>query len=105
MKWSTANTAYTALTQRAKTILKETTANIDLEASWRAQAMARYDQIIRKYGTATLANFIDRVISNSVTSPRLNSNSANQLIIILVVGSIAVLSVASFYIVRRRKEE
>ncbi len=105
MKWSTANTAYTALTQRAKTILRETTADIDLEATWRAQAMARYDQIIRKYGTSTFTNFIDRVISNSVTNPRLNSTSSNQLIIILVVGSITILSVASFYIIRRRKEE
>ena len=105
MHWGFAELAFNDLTTRTKEILKATEIDTDLSASYRAQAMARYDQIIRKYGTSTFANFIDRVISNSITNPRLNSNSANQLIIILVVGSITIISVASFFIIRRRKEE
>lgn len=103
--WSTSKTNYNSLTNGAKSVLLNGTASQLSTAYLYQQALARYEFIVIKYGSSTYENYISRSISSSgrINLPLLNESNSN--VIIIGVAVISILSVAAFFLIRKRKED
>ena len=99
--WAQLKTAFNALDTADQNTLKNATANengTDIE-----KAMARYDYVVAKYG---YENFINRASGNSANRMNnFNSDSANNLL--LVLGSMSLLGGLTYlaYFLKKRKED
>ena len=99
--WAQLKTAFNALDTADQNTLKNATANengTDIE-----KAMARYDYVVAKYG---YENFINRTSGNSANRMNnFNSDSANNLL--LVLGSMSLLGGLTYlaYFLKKRKED
>lgn len=99
--WAQLKTAFNALELADRNTLKNATANengTDIE-----KAMARYDYVVAKYG---YENFINRASGNSANRMNnFNSDSANNLL--LVLGSMSLLGGLTYlaYFLKKRKED
>ena len=99
--WAQLKTAFNALELADRNTLKNATANesgTDIE-----KAMARYDYVVAKYG---YENFINRTSGNSANRMNnFNSDSANNLL--LVLGSMSLLGGLTYlaYFLKKRKED
>ena len=99
--WSSLKTAFNNLSTPHQNTLKNATANengTDIE-----KAMARYDYVVAKYG---YENFINRASGNSANRMnKFNSDSANNLL--LVLGSMSLLGGLTYlaYFLKKRKED
>ena len=99
--WATLKAAFNNLSTPHQNTLKNATANesgTDIE-----KAMARYDYVVAKYG---YENFINRTSGNSANRMNnFNSDSANNLL--LVLGSMSLLGGLTYlaYFLKKRKED
>ena len=99
--WASLKTAFNNLSTPHQNTLKNATANengTDIE-----KAMARYDYVVAKYG---YENFINRASGNSANRMNnFNSDSANNLL--LVLGSMSLLGGLTYlaYFLKKRKED
>ncbi|HOF65357.1 MAG TPA: S8 family serine peptidase [Bacilli bacterium] len=99
--WNVYKLAFDSLDQSAKTVLVNATANpagTEVE-----KAMARYDYIVAKYGTATYIDFIGRAPSSPVNF-KVFAYNKNQLIYIIVFTLVASIAFAG-YIGTRSKQK
>ena len=67
-----------------------------------AQAMARYNLIVDKYG---YTNFIGRTISNVSSRIMTANNNSEVTVIIIVVIALAMSSAVAFYVLKKKKFE
>lgn len=95
---------FESLSDDAKAILASATAKEDGDAI--EKAVARYDYVIAKYGTASYSNFMGRTITTmAVNSPlELNGLNGNMSIILISVISVVSASLLALLILKRKKE-
>lgn len=115
--WSAQATVYAALSDGAKTIIVSATYTrsgygastvitagdgVDQDI---AEAVAKYDYVIAKYGTTNYSNFITRsVASNNLMSFSSTSNEG-MMLVILAVSLIGLTTVGCYFYLRKRKED
>lgn len=111
-KWDDLGIEFLDLDEDLRKIAAEATANKD-SSNVIEQAMARYDLIIRKYGTSAHDDFIGRFGEGKINGP-LNSGSAilgnvvgnaSTVAIIIVVSAITLTSIGGYFFIRRRKKQ
>lgn len=110
-QWDALGIEFLDLDEDLRNIAAEATANKD-SSNVIEQAMARYDLIIRKYGTSAHDDFIGRFGEGKINGP-LNSSSAilgnivgnpNTVAIVVVVAIILVTCIGGYFFLRKRKE-
>ena len=109
--WDDLGIAFLDLNDDLKTLAAKATANKDSD-SVIEQAMARYDLIIRKYGTSAHDDFIGRFGVGTVNGP-LNSSKvvlgnfvdANATSIIVIISLIGLTAIGGYFFLRKRKEQ
>ena len=75
--------------------------------------MARYDLIIRKYGTSAHDDFIGRFGEGKINGPLNSANAilgnivgnANTIVIIVIISMISVTCIGGYFFLRKRKED
>ena len=101
--WSDMSSKYTSnLSSDEQGKLTSGVANMD-GTTYLAQALARYDAIVSKYGTNTYANFMNRNIPSAGLNILVLTNNDTSSWLIIVISVIS-LSVISLYIFKRRKK-
>lgn len=110
--WASLNTSFSELKSDIRNTLKTISANESGDAN--AQAMARYDLVIRKYninqGNESYNDFIGRFSAGGANAARVDAtvfggNTFNSTTLIIVLVSILSLaSVGGYFLIRRRKE-
>ena len=91
---------YDLVESDAKTYLKTAVANPNGDLL--AQAMARYDYIVKKYGTVMFENFLDRTIPPS-GAPLVSNSDTNNILIISLLGVVALISLAGFKLLSKKR--
>ncbi len=111
-KWDDLGLEFLDLDEDLRNIAAEATANKD-SSNVIEQAMARYDLIIRKYGTSAHDDFIERFGEGKINGP-LNSTrailgnivgNANTIAIIVVISVISITCVGGYFLFRKKKED
>ena len=68
------------------------------------RAMARYDYIFAKYGTAlTLTNTLDRTIT-PMSSFVLIAREANSTLLLVVISSVSAISLVGLFLILKKKK-
>lgn len=103
--WTALKTEFNALSDGAKKVVKEATANdagTDLE-----KAMARYDHIVKRYSAThtEINDFIGRGVTASLTNQLFKTNTTNNIMVISLIGCANVAAIGSFFFIRKRKEQ
>lgn len=103
--WTALKTEFNALSDGAKKVVKEATANdagTDLE-----KAMARYDHIVKRYSAThtEINDFIGRGVTASLTNQLFKTNTTNNIMVISLIGCASVAAIGSFFFIRKRKEQ
>jgi len=99
-KWGELATEYAALDVAVKSVLQGATADVNGDVL--AQAMARYDYFVGKYGGADYANFINRSQTPSGVRKPVDTNT-DSLMVALVIGGFSLSAIAGVGMLRRRK--
>jgi len=108
--WSNYETLYGTLSSEEQTKLKDATYSLsgsvvtpldDTNAAI-AEAVARYDYIIAKYGTSDYSNFISRDISSNIININVGTNN-DCIFVVLIASSILFVSLTTFVIIKKRK--
>ncbi len=109
--WLGTNNLYNDLTAEGKQILYDVAEDGDQDGTYVEQAIARYDFIIKKYGTSKYNDYIGR--SSKVSYPETTSNAINNinsgdsdnstLILTLTIG-LAVLSLTSLLVIKKKRK-
>ena len=108
-EWNAASTAFSALTiAHEKVLLTGGTASESGDAI--EQALAKYDYIVGKYGSATYADFLGRnpaPINGSKITIFGNSDisSNNTILIIAIVSVLSIAGIGGYFFLRRKKEQ
>lgn len=111
-KWDDLGIEFLDLDEDLRNIAAEATANKD-SSNVIEQAMARYDLIIRKYGTSAHDDYIGRFGEGKINGPldsartilgNINGN-ASTVAIIIVVSAITLTSIGGYFFIRRRKKQ
>lgn len=100
-QWTQLATEFNALDPAVKTELKDAPALVGGDLV--AQAVARYDYLIQKYGTGTFANFMDRVIDPSPMRQMVNENP--NLLIMGVFGLVSFAAIAGVAIYAKKRRQ
>ena len=103
MNWTGASTQFATLSSDNQNVFR--TASASESGSVVEQAVARYDYIIGKYGTATFADFMTRTNGSNSINP---INKVNNTVAIVVVATISLVSVSAlgaYFLLRKKKEE
>lgn len=112
--WNELKVIYNALSEEQKALLinakyeynGEVTA---LEGTTQivAEAMAKYDYIVAKYGTTEYENFIvgRNIITQQLSLNRNSYNSTNNTALIMVLCFTSFLLAASFYFINRKRKQ
>ncbi len=111
--WSTLATDYeNNVSAEAKALfVAEAHVEHDAETStYLAAAVQRYDYIIEKYGTSTYNDFMGRIAAGKISAANnsmlSNNNNINYVPVIIIVSSIALVSVlGAALMIKRRKSE
>jgi ABC-type glycerol-3-phosphate transport system substrate-binding protein len=94
-----ANQYNDSLDPTTKAYLK--TAVADSNGDLLAQAMARYDYIVKKYGTAMFSNFLDRTIPAS-GSPLVSNEGTNNALVMGAFIVMALVALAGFKLISKK---
>lgn len=102
--WAAMATAYSELSAEAQAILKNAVAKEDGNGA--EKCVARYDYIIKKYGTTNYANFMGRTVSSSNSTTIVNNtNTVNIAIIVVLLTAVAATTAATILFARRKKTQ
>ena len=99
--WTELSNKYQTLFTADQNTLKNASANIG--GTGIEQAMARYDLIVRKYGTSSYSNFISRNVASANYNLRAITNDSDMTLLILVFGLLTVSSLG-LLIFKRKKD-
>ena len=108
--WGYINAKFNELSSGDKTSMATATA---LEGGTAIQdALARYDHIIRRYGTANLSDFLGRFSEGGINYSARISNGVNgvpeesssMVLIIAIASVVSLTAVGGYFFIRRRKE-
>lgn len=108
-KWDDLGLEFLDLSEELRNLAAAATANKDSE-SVIEQAMARYDLIIRKYGTSAHDEFIGRFGPGTVNGPlgsalisKLVSSSGTSIAII-AISAVSLAAIGGYFLFRKKKE-
>ena len=97
--WNQMKTKFNSLTIQQQNELKTASSNVD---NLIGLAMERYDYIINKYGIDTYENFINRaIISNGLNQQPVYDT--NQILIIVIILSVAIIPIIGGVVILKRK--
>lgn len=101
MHWNDAKTQFETLSEANKAVFKNNTTE---EATILA-AIARYDRIVTKYGTAKFADFMNRFPDGVVPSSHVISldSDSNAMLITIVTVSALTIAVGGYFFIRKKK--
>lgn len=109
-KWDDLGLEFLDLSEELRNLAAAATANKDSE-SIIEQAMARYDLIIRKYGTSAHDEFIGRFGPGTVNGPlgsalisKLVSSSGTSIAII-AISAVSLAAIGGYFLFRKKKED
>ena len=115
--WTTMNSFYNGLDAEEKSRLHDATFTVSGSGSSTvvtatgdtvqsvAEAMARYDYILAKYGTSEYANFIGRTVTKMAPARMIGEtiSSSSSTIIIVVVALTSITSIGVLLVIKRRR--
>ncbi len=100
-KWTELAGEFNALTTEAKADLKNAVANVNGDLV--AQAVARYDYVVQKYGVATFANFMDRVVAPAPARQPIVVGEHRTMLVAGSFGIMAFVALAGFTILAKKR--
>ena len=115
--WTTMNSFYNGLDAEEQGRLRDATFTVSGSGSSTvvtatgdtvqsvAEAMARYDYILAKYGTSEYANFIGRTVTKMAPARMIGEtiSSSSSTIIIVVVALTSITSIGVLLVIKRRR--
>ena len=109
-KWTLMSGLFTSmLNDGARTKYEEGQANKDGDDF--ANCLARYDHIVRRYGSSNYSNFMERDVQNSgglnplIPLTSIEESANNGILWIAIASTITLVGVAAFFFIKRRKED
>lgn len=114
--WSAQASAYAELSEGAKTIIVSATYSISGNGASTvvtagdgvnqkiAEAVARYDYVVAKYGTTNYSNFISRTISSNVVTEFRSVSNETVSIVLVAIALLGITSVGAYFYLRKKKE-
>ncbi|HOA11658.1 MAG TPA: hypothetical protein PKO14_04525 [Bacilli bacterium] len=100
-KWTELAGEFNALTTEVKAELKNAVANVNGDLV--AQAVARYDYVVQKYGVATFANFMDRVVAPAPARQPIVVGEHRTMLVAGSFGIMAFVALAGFTILAKKR--
>jgi hypothetical protein len=100
--WGTESSSFAALADLQKAYVKAVTASESGNVV--AQAMAKYDYIMKKYGTASLANFVGRDETSSAGSIKGLSNEVFPIAAVASLAVIGLLTTAGVFLLKKKHQ-
>ena len=106
--WSDLSDLFDDLSSAKKTAMK-TNDTVNL-TSVEIAALARYDLVIRKYGSGTYEDFIGRFSEGGANynargfATIITNESNNTIVAIVIIASVSTLAIGGYFFIRRRKE-
>lgn len=100
--WSYFETKYLSLTSTEQNELR--TCNANEFGNDKEKCVARYDYIVKKYGTTKYPNWMNRTISPNA-NVMIFKTGTDIVFINIIIGSLLALSIGSFVFFRKRRKE
>ena len=101
--WDQMASEYETLTDSDKEIFQKATANPNSD-NIVEQAVARYDRIVGKYGTAKYQDFMGRNPANIAGALTVNSSISSDVWVVAGISLVAILAAAALFFLRKKKE-